>query len=262
MSDAPTQFRTRVLRTEPLAPHLLRVWVGDPSLAQFPDRPFTDRYVKLAFPRPGADGVPAADWWSLPQAERPVLRTYTVRHLDTAACELAIELFLHGDVGIAGRWAAAARPGDELVMSSPGGAYAPRPDAAAHLLVGDEAALPAIASSLEAKPAGAPAIVLVEVADASEEIPLAVDDATELRWIHRADGGGPEALLHAVQDLGLPAGPIQGFVHGELHLVRAIGRHLVAERGLDRGLLSASGYWRRGADEDGFQAEKRALAAG
>lgn len=260
MAPSPTQFRTTVVRTEHLTPHMVRVVVGGDELADFPDEPWTDRYVKLAFPRPGAEGVPDGSWRELPIEHRPVLRTYTVRHLDTRARELAIDFVVHGDRGVAGPWAAAARPGDELVMSRPGGAYAPRPDAALHLLVGDEAALPAMAAALEAMEPGAPALVLAEVEDVSEELPLPTEAAADVRWLHRADGGGREALVEAVRDLPLPDAGVQAFVHGELHLVRAIARDL-RERGLDRDLLSASGYWRRGKDEEGFQAEKRELAA-
>ena len=63
-----------------------------------------------------------------------------------------------------------------------------------------------------------------------------------------------------VAALDWPAGRVQLFVHGELHAVRAIGKGL-AGRDVERELVSLSGYWRRGKDEDGFQAEKRELGA-
>ena len=49
-------------------------------------------------------------------------------------------------------------------------------------------------------------------------------------------------------------------MHGETGAVKQLRAHLLDERGVDRDLLSISGYWRRGADEDRFQAEKRAAA--
>ena len=45
------------------------------------------------------------------------------------------------------------------MFTGPAGAYSPDPDADWHLMVGDESALPAIAASLEAVPAGAPVVV-------------------------------------------------------------------------------------------------------
>lgn len=255
----PSQYRTHVVRTEPLTPHLVRVVVGGDDLAHFPDTEPTDRYVKLVFPRPGVEQAADADPYALPADQRPIFRTYTVRAFDAAARELTIDFVTHGDAGIAGPWASAAQPGDELIMSGPGGGYAPSADADHHLLIGDEAAVPAIAAALERMPAGATATVLVEVGGVADELPLPTAAAVAITWLHRADGD-PDALLHAVEALDLPAGRVQAFVHGELHATRALKRQLV-DRGIDAELLSASGYWRRGKDEDGFQAEKRALAA-
>src|SRR5690606_21164117 len=92
---------------------------------------------------------------TMPRELWPRLRTYTVRAWDPDALELTLDFVHHGDEGLAGPWAANARPGDELFMLGPGGGYAPDPGADWHLLAGDESALPAIAASLEALPEGA-----------------------------------------------------------------------------------------------------------
>ncbi|MDD7941206.1 hypothetical protein PHK61_22565 [Actinomycetospora lutea] len=42
--------------------------------------------------------------------------------------------------------------------------------------------------------------------------------------------------------------------------MKALRGHVLEERGVAREMLSISGYWRRGADEDTFQEEKRAAA--
>lgn len=261
MSETPTIFHTRVVRTEQLTPHLVRVVVGGEELPAFPDNGSTDRYVKLLFPRPGVALAPGVNPRSLPPEERPVFRTYTVRAIDPTTHELTIDFVVHGDEGVAGPWAAAAQPGDELLMTPPGGGYSPRTDAELHLLVGDEAALPAIASALEALPADAHATVLLEVEDASEELPLTVGPGVDVRWLHREDGAGPDALVDAVRALGDLPSSVQVFAHGELSMIRTLSRHLYDDRGLDRDLVSASGYWRRGKTEEGFQNEKRELAA-
>ena len=69
---------------------------------------------------------------------------------------LTLDFVVHGDDGIAGPWAAQAKPGDTLELAGPGGAYAPSPDADWHLLAGDDAVLPAIAVSLARIPPGCP----------------------------------------------------------------------------------------------------------
>lgn len=255
-----------VRRTHRLTPHMIRVVAGGPELAAFPDTPHTDRYVKILFPRPGVSYPEPFDMdrirAELPREEWPVTRTYTVRALDPVAGELTIDFVHHGDEGLAGPWAAAARPGDVLRLMGPGGAYAPDPDADWHLVVGDESALPAISAACERVPAGVPVVAVLEVADAAEEQPL--PGAVDVRWLHR-DAADPARLVTALRAMELPAGRVHAFVHGEAGIVREVRRHLVDERGVPRELLSVSGYWRRGRDEDGWQADKaaeRAAAAG
>jgi NADPH-dependent ferric siderophore reductase len=261
MPDLPPVFRTTVVRTERLTPHMVRVVVTGPELDAFPDSGFSDRYVKLIFPRPGvtypADMAYAEIRSTLPPEQWPVYRTYTIRAIDPERAELTIDFVTHGDSGIAAPWAAAAQPGDELIMTPPGGAYVPSPEVDHHLLVGDASALPAIASALEDMPAGARATVIVQVPGADDEIPLPTPAAADITWLHSED---PTAVVDAVTALTWPAGRVQLFVHGELHAVRAIRKGL-AGRGVERELVSLSGYWRQGKDEDGFQAEKHELAA-
>ncbi|NMH99227.1 siderophore-interacting protein [Pseudonocardia acidicola] len=257
---ARTLTSLEVLRTERVSPHMIRVVAGGADLAEFPDTPYTDRYVKLVFPQPGVDYPEPLDLDAvrrdLPRDQWPATRTYTVRAFDPAAGELTIDFVHHGDSGLAGPWAAAARPGDRLRLLGPGGAYAPRRDADWHLLIGDEAALPAIGAALERLPAGVPAYALIEVEDAAERQDLSSPAGARITWLYRADGG--PGLVDAVRALEFPAGRVHAFVHGEAGEVRDLRRHLLDERGVPREQLSISGYWRRGRDEDGFRVDKAA----
>lgn len=250
-----------VRRTERITPHMIRVVAGGDELAAFPETPHTDRYVKILFPRQGVRYPEPFDMdvirAELPREQWPAMRTYTVRALDHAAGELTIDFVHHGDVGLAGPWAASVRPGDVLRLAGPGGAYAPDPAADWHLMVGDESALPAIAAACERVPAGVPVVAVLEVADAAEEQELACPGALQVTWLHRR-ASEPEQLLGAVRALEFAPGRVHAFVHGEAGIVRGVRRHLVDERAVPRELLSVSGYWRRGVDEDGWQAEKAA----
>jgi NADPH-dependent ferric siderophore reductase len=78
----------------------------------------------------------------------------------------------------------------------------------------------------------------------------------ELTWVHR-DGRRPgEALVDAVRELAWPDGQPHAFVHGEAGFVRELRRELLVERGVPRELLSISGYWRMGSDDEGWRAAK------
>ena len=66
----PTNYRTHVVRTEQLTPHLVRVVVGADELRDYPDHGFTDRYAKLIFPKPGTVLAPDTEVRSLPPEER------------------------------------------------------------------------------------------------------------------------------------------------------------------------------------------------
>lgn len=240
--------RSRPLRTarvesvERLTPTLVRIVFGGAGLAGFETGPFTDHYVKLQFPRAGA-----------PEEERPKVRTYTVREWDAARGRLTIDFVVHGEEGIAGPWAAAARPGQELQLRGPGGAYAPDPAAAWHLLAGDISVVPAIAAALPRIPAGRPVHVFLQVDGPEEQVALTSPGDLHLHWLH---GDGDELLAAAIAALEFPPGTPQVFLHGEATAVRLARRHLVLDRGVPAGALSASGYWKRTLSDEGWREAK------
>ncbi|MCL7460724.1 siderophore-interacting protein [Micromonospora echinofusca] len=263
MTERPIKVTTaRVLRTGRPTPHLVRLVLGGEELTGLPVGEFTDHYIKIVFPVPGAEYPSPMELNAirrdLPREQWPRLRAYTVRAWDAASGEMTVDIVHHGDVGVGGPWAAALRPGDPVHFVGPGGAYAPSPDADWHLLVGDESALPAIAAALERLPAGAPAAVFVEVADRADEQPLASPGAVRLTWLHRGDRPVGEALVAAVRALEFPPGDVHAFVHGEATFVKELRRLLRVERGVPRERLSISGYWRRGLDDEGWRASKPA----
>ncbi|AEN08970.1 MULTISPECIES: siderophore-interacting protein [unclassified Streptomyces] len=258
---APKAQGAQVVRTEQITPHMVRVVLGGDGLADFALAGFTDHYIKLCFAPEGADYSHPFDMARIreeyPREQWPTTRTYTVRSWDPDAREMAVDFVVHGDEGLAGPWAARARPGDQVTFLGPGGGYVPEASADWHLLVGDESALPAIAASLEQMPAGAPVHAFVEVPDASEEQKLLTPDGVEVTWLHR--GGRPvgELLTEAVKALEFPEGEVQAFVHGEAGFVKEIRRHLRLERQIPVQQLSISGYWRLGQNDDAWRAVKR-----
>ncbi|MEQ4209373.1 siderophore-interacting protein [Actinopolymorpha sp. B17G11] len=252
-----------VVHTQRLTRHMIRVVLTAESLATFGDDLHADAYVKITFVKPELGLTPPYDLAELRQRlapdDMPVRRTYTVRWYDQQKRQLAIDFVVHGDEGVAGPWAVAARPGDRLVISRPGGAYTPRTDADWHLLAGDEAALPAIAVALEAMPDDAVGDAFIEVDSTEDHQELTHPDGVLVHWLHR-DGvraGTSTVLVDTVTKSPWREGRVQVFVHGERGMVKELRNYLKNVRGLPRDQLSVSGYWAYGRTEDRFQAEKR-----
>jgi NADPH-dependent ferric siderophore reductase len=265
--------RLTVIRTEPVTSSMVRVVLGGDGFTAFlhghgamPHR-YTDAYVKLVFVADGFDYPEPLDLAvvkaTMPQEAWPVLRTYTVRWVDPEAQELAIDFVVHGTGadgghGVAGPWAARARPGDVIHVRGPNGGYVPDPAADWHLFVGDEAGLPAISASLEAMPPGARATAFIEVGGSADEVTVTTAADLDLHWLHRGEveAGTTTLLEEAVYAWSWPAGRVQAFVHGESALLKTVRPYLMGERGVARADMSVSAYWRRGATEEGFRVWK------
>ena len=266
-----------VVRSEQLTPHLTRVVLGGSGFDTFVPNEFTDGYVKLVFVKDGTDvaALPGPltldSFRTLPTEQQPVIRTYTVRRADTDRREIAIDVVVHGDHGVAGPWATAATPGQPAYLMGPSGAYAPDPAADWHLLAGDEAGLPAISAALEALPATAIGQVFIEIGAPDDETALSAPPGVEVSWIYRGgradlapeDRAGDHApLIAAVREADWLPGQVQVFIHGEAQAVmHNLRPYIRKERGVDAKWASISGYWRRGRTEETFRQWKAELAA-
>jgi NADPH-dependent ferric siderophore reductase len=246
-----------VIATAPLTPSMIRVVLGGDGLRSFNAVPYTDAYVNVAIPPANAPYSAPFDIErvraEMPRQFWPARRRYTVRRWDTDERLLTLDILIHRNAGLGGRWAADARAGDALVLTGPAGAYRPEPDADWHLLVGDESAVPAIAASLEAIPQNTTTVVRLLVNGPDHEVELPSRGRIDLDWLHRDDDECRDAtrLLEAVRSLALPSGRGQAFVHGEANEVREIRRHLLTRQLIERAHLSCSPYWRRHhTDED------------
>lgn len=265
--------RLSVIRTEQIAPSLRRVVLGGPGFADFErnrsqlPQTYTDLYAKLVFLADGFEYAMPLDLEAvkatMPPEAWPVLRTYTIRWIDAAAAELAIDFVVHGagadgGEGVAGPWAARAVPGDEIHLRGPNGGYAPDPAADWHLFVGDESSIPAISASLEALSPGDRAVAFIEIDGPADEMELRTEADLDLHWLHRGDAGaGTTTLLDdAVRSWTWLPGRAQAFVHGESALLKSVRPYVLKDRGVARADVSVSAYWRRGATEEGFRVWK------
>jgi NADPH-dependent ferric siderophore reductase len=292
-------FDVTVARTQRLSPSFVRLTLAGPALAGF-GAGGDDQRIKLVLSRDGAPvqqlltGGPGwyADYCALPDDRRPHLRTYTVRAARPEVGELDVDVVLHGVdgscAGPAATWAAAAVPGDPIVVLGPdrpgsgrawGCEWAP-PAEGTLFLAGDETAVPAISAIVEALPAGRRTIAVLEVPEAGDLLSLQLPPAVEIRWLVRGARPRGEALAPAVHaalcELGI-AQPSSGsdpedidlddvllwevpetgadgcyaWLAGEAGMVTALRRRLVRDLGVPRTAVAFMGYWRLGAPEGG-----------
>jgi NADPH-dependent ferric siderophore reductase len=246
----PAPLRATVSQKTQLSPHLVRVTVTGPALAGFA-YPGPASHFKLLLPAPGTGELilptPGDDGLvSFDPAAPLIMRTYTARAFRPEANEVDIDVFLHGD-GPASTWAATARPGQEIAVTSPRRSGFHVPESARWiLLAADSSAIPALATILEVK-RSLPIRCVIEVDDASDRVELPDQSPASVHWRTRgADTAPGSILLSALRD-GLPAGPGFCWVAGEASAIRQARTYLVADGRLDRHSVVTRGYWRLGA---------------
>ena len=207
------------------------------------------QHIKVLIPEPGErsvtmpeSGLDGPIWPA--DRPRPVSRTYTPRRYDAAASTLEVQFLLHGE-GPASVWAERAAVGDRLAIAGPGGRAVPLDAGEARwIIAGDESAVPAIGTLLDALPASAVDAVYVEGSKA------AVGDALSagwppLNWLP-ADETAPGAALCDVLSDPAAVQDTRVWVACESAAVRRIRLALFDRDRIDASHLVTRGYWRSG----------------
>ncbi|KRF12327.1 hypothetical protein ASG90_15200 [Nocardioides sp. Soil797] len=294
-----------VTAVEQVSPTFVRIELGSPALADFGvDGPLFDQRLKVVFPNEagrlasfeGADESWFTTWMDIPAEERGHMRTYTVREVrgEGVDTRLVVDFVLHlaeGATGPGSAWAAKAVVGDRLVILAPRrgvpfGGIEFDPGTARNLfLVGDETAVPAIASILADLPAKAVGTALLEVPVAADVQELVHPEGVEVIWLPRDGAPHGEKLISTVREhFGLaPVGEVvddvsvdpdlwetptysssgeelddtvvvighdlaglYAWIAGESKVVTTLRRVLVKELEIDRHQVAFMGYWRHG----------------
>ncbi|MEU5315813.1 siderophore-interacting protein [Streptomyces sp. NPDC021056] len=277
-------FSLQVVRTRSLGPSLVRVTFAGEELREFCSNG-CDQSLSLFLPHPGqtepAVPIELGDgWWQawreLPDDVRAVMRSYTLRALRRDplgnTTEIDIDFVLHGvepdaatPAGPASRWASRAAAGDRVLLLGPAIAdnrairFRPAEDTDLVVIWGDETAVPAASAIVESLPAGTRARVWLEVQHAEDVQDLVTEADAEVTWLVRdhqePDAEGAPMALGALRDAQLPpAERPYVWIAGESGHIKALRRHFVGERGIDRRSVTFVGYWRQGLTEEQLRA--------
>jgi NADPH-dependent ferric siderophore reductase len=246
-TEIPYFREMSVVAARNITPTMRRVTLTGADIAHFESGGFHVRVLvppvggTPRWPSAGSDG--RVIW---PKGEDELTgRVYTIRNVHKERREIDIDVVLHG-ASPGSVWANGAKAGDPVGLTGPGGGGAVSSDW--YLLAGDETALPVIARMAEGLPAGARATLLIEVADAAEEQPIASAATLDLRWLHRngAEAGTTDLLETAVRAVPWPeTGTSYALVGCEHRTAKALRGYLRKEKGLTRDRHLVAAYWRR-----------------
>jgi len=265
-------FAVRLADRERIGASFVRMTLTGDDLADCSPT-LLDQRVKLLLGGDLAAMTASADWYatwrSLPDDQRPALRTYTLSAVRPEHHEVDIDVVIHEPAsGPALAFAANAPLGSELVLvagdrtaeghDEVGVAWHPG-QAREVLVVGDETALPAITNIARELDDDITGRIVVEVPTPADRRSLGEPDGVEVVWCARADGedvwkglpfrrsgiadeSDPDELLW---DEG-PGADRYAWVAGEAGWVRQI-RLAALNHGFDKGACSFMGYWKQGS---------------
>jgi NADPH-dependent ferric siderophore reductase len=287
-------FNVQLMHKSHVSPSLLSLVFGGPDVANMKcDSP--DQRIKMLFP--SEDGsIPAlpehGQWYplllELPKEKRPIVRTYTLRHVDRERQEVTVEFVSHGTEGPASAWAIGSQPGDKIQIVAPNadypedsGGYEWTPPAGLHqgLIIADETALPAARGILEllAAQKTPPQIqAFFEVPEQGDCVDLSGFAFAQIHWLPRqqANATHGECLLNAVREfvrVPATAGVVEevneeaegellwdkattasnsfyGWVAAESSVVKMLRRYLIGERGVNHDAINFMAYWSKGRE--------------
>lgn len=237
-----------ITRVERLNDQMVRIIAGAPDLDGYRSNGAIDEYVKVFVADPALGLEPPYDMRDLrqrlPREKVPRSKSYTIRWIDALVPEIAIDFVVHGEPGTVGHWAGTVQPGAPLVISPPRSKSSLSLNADYYLLAADEAGIPAICKALEALPADAHGMALLEVADRDAMFDVKHPPGVDLRWLPR-DGisaGRSTLLADELRSLPLPHLRIGLIAHAERSVVKEISQ-VARHWHLDKRSTHISSYW-------------------
>ncbi|MEP5759942.1 MAG: siderophore-interacting protein [Litoreibacter sp.] len=241
-----------------LTPNMIRVTLVGPDIHDMAAG-CEGAHCKIFLPSEGQSYQSFSD--QLRDGPRPIVRTYTVRHIRPEHGEMDIDFVDHGDAGPASAWARKAQVGDFCGFAGPGSVKLSSFYADSYLVVADMSALPVAAATLEAMPRDATGAAIFEITSQEDKQKIDAPEGIKQHWvINNNPHSGSAEIAEMARAMTPPDGVIQTCIAGESSLIKELRNYLTNERQLPKADAYISGYWKMGLIEDEHQQMKRAEA--
>jgi NADPH-dependent ferric siderophore reductase len=237
-----------VTHSKQLTKNMLRLTLQGEDLASLPSNA-EGAYFKLVFA--GAD------------AEKPIMRTYTVAKHRADQHEIDVDFMLHRSAngvvdGVAVPWAVQAAVGDTINMFGPGPATFINPQADWYLLAADMTALPALVANLALLPQNASGYLVLEILSEEDRQELPLPGSMEVQWVVNSDAGSDASPLYeAIKKLLWLDGQVAIWAACEFKSMKKIRRYFREEKAVEKSQLYISSYWKKGLKEEQHKLVKR-----
>lgn len=237
-----------VTATRHVTPNMLRLTLHGEDLNGFPDDA-EGAYFKLVFE--GTD------------AQRPVMRTYTVAKFRKELQEIDVDFMLHSNSngvtdGVAAPWAMQAKVGDSMSIFGPGPATYVNSEADWFLLAADMTALPALTANLALLPSNATGYMVVEILAEDDKQELPVPKNMEVIWVVNPHAGSNDSpLFDAIGKLQWLDGQVAVWTACEFKTMKKIRQYYREQHSVQKSHLYVSSYWKKGLKEEEHKIAKK-----
>ncbi|WP_200977917.1 siderophore-interacting protein [Echinicola sp. 20G] len=223
--------------------------VGDNNKLLIPTDPAVPMQLPLAPKSKQENGAAGA-----------IVRTYTLRDLNTHKGEMTVDFVAHGENGPASKWALNAKKGDQIgvLMKMKGKELYMEADF--YALIGDHTALPVISVILSQLPSDAKGVAIIEVPGPEDTLTLEKPENISVSWIYNPTPEKGSSLFGEVERIDFPKN-LRKFVFsaGEFHSIKVIQNYFRNSDFL-RHEWRAYSYWKAGQSEDKSSADRAAVA--
>lgn len=241
-----------------LTPNMIRITFSGPEISELRDGS-DGAYCKLFLPEAGQSKSDFSD--QLENGPRPIVRTYTVRHMRSSSGEMDIDFVEHGDNGPASVWAIGAKVGSFCGFAGPNPIKIADFQADRYLIAADMSALPVAAATLEKMPRDAVGDAFFEIENVNDKQTIDAPSGVRINWLISKNPACPGSLIvEGIQKLDWPKERVQTCIAGESAMVNALRRYICVEKGVPREDTYISGYWKYGLIEDEHKKVKSADA--